>query len=70
MSAVIVNGWRTAIVTASRGRWCRLGRSHPVSRRTGTAELPSQAPAPGIEANGGLLQDQRGEKLRFWIPTA
>jgi predicted acetyltransferase len=22
-----------------------------------------------IEANGGLLQDQRAEKLRFWVPT-
>lgn len=22
-----------------------------------------------IEANGGLLQDQRGGKLRFWLPT-
>jgi predicted acetyltransferase len=23
-----------------------------------------------IESNGGLLQDQRGGKLRFWLPTA
>ena len=23
-----------------------------------------------IEANGGLLQDQRGGKLRFWVPTS
>jgi predicted acetyltransferase len=22
-----------------------------------------------IEANGGLFQDQRAEKLRFWVPT-
>lgn len=22
-----------------------------------------------INANGGLLQDQRGNKLRFWVPT-
>ncbi len=22
-----------------------------------------------IDANGGLLQDQRGHKLRFWVPT-
>jgi predicted acetyltransferase len=22
-----------------------------------------------IEANGGILEDQRGERLRFWIPT-
>jgi predicted acetyltransferase len=22
-----------------------------------------------IEANGGVLEDQRGEKLRFWVPT-
>ena len=23
-----------------------------------------------IEHNGGVLEDQRGEKLRFWVPTA
>lgn len=23
-----------------------------------------------IESNGGLLQDQRDDKLRFWVPTA
>jgi predicted acetyltransferase len=23
-----------------------------------------------IERNGGLLQDRRGSKLRFWVPTA
>jgi predicted acetyltransferase len=23
-----------------------------------------------IEANGGVLEDQRGEKLRYWVPTA
>ncbi|GAA3208105.1 GNAT family N-acetyltransferase [Dactylosporangium siamense] len=23
-----------------------------------------------IEANGGILEDQRGAKLRFWLPTA
>ena len=22
-----------------------------------------------IEANGGVLEDQRGPKLRFWVPT-
>jgi predicted acetyltransferase len=23
-----------------------------------------------IESNGGVLEDQRGDKLRFWVPTA
>ncbi|GAA2309855.1 GNAT family N-acetyltransferase [Glycomyces scopariae] len=23
-----------------------------------------------IEANGGVLEDRRGDKLRFWVPTA
>lgn len=23
-----------------------------------------------IEANGGIFEDQRGGKLRFWVPTA
>jgi predicted acetyltransferase len=22
-----------------------------------------------IEANGGVLEDRRGEKLRYWVPT-
>nr|MBA2445130.1 GNAT family N-acetyltransferase [Nocardioidaceae bacterium] len=22
-----------------------------------------------IEANGGVFEDQRGEKLRYWLPT-
>jgi len=23
-----------------------------------------------IEGNGGMLEDQRGVKLRFWVPTS
>lgn len=23
-----------------------------------------------IEANGGIFEDQRGGKFRFWVPTA
>jgi len=23
-----------------------------------------------IEANGGVFEDRRGDKLRFWVPTA
>lgn len=35
-----------------------------------TCDADNVASRKVIEANGGLLQDQRGIKLRYWIPTA
>ncbi len=34
-----------------------------------TCEAGNPASRRVIEANGGVLEDQRGEKLRFWVPT-
>ncbi len=35
-----------------------------------TCDVDNVASRKVIEANGGLLQDRRGNKLRFWVPTA
>jgi predicted acetyltransferase len=35
-----------------------------------TCDLDNLGSRRVIEANGGLLQDQRAEKLRFWVPTS
>jgi len=34
-----------------------------------TCDTDNVASRRVIEANGGVLEDQRGEKLRFWVPT-
>ncbi|SNR75039.1 Predicted acetyltransferase [Actinoplanes regularis] len=48
----------------------------PVARGLGiasalvTCDLTNAASRKVIEANGGVFADQRGEKLRFWVPTS
>jgi predicted acetyltransferase len=48
----------------------------PVARGLGiesalvTCDEDNVASRKVIEANGGVFEDQRGDKLRFWIPTA
>ena len=34
-----------------------------------TCDETNDASRKVIEANGGILEDLRGDKLRFWIPT-
>jgi predicted acetyltransferase len=47
----------------------------PVARGLGiesalvTCDLDNVASRTVIERNGGIFEDQRGEKLRFWVPT-
>jgi predicted acetyltransferase len=47
----------------------------PVARRLGiasalvTCDVTNVASRKVIEANGGVLDDRRGDKLRFWVPT-
>jgi predicted acetyltransferase len=53
-----------------------LREALPVARRLGigkalvTCDSDNVASRRVIEANGGVLEDQRGDKLRFWVPTA
>ncbi len=35
-----------------------------------TCDVDNVASRRVIEVNGGVLEDQRGAKLRFWVPTA
>jgi predicted acetyltransferase len=48
----------------------------PMARRLGitsalvTCDLDNVASRKVIESNGGVLEDQRGDKLRFWVPTS
>jgi predicted acetyltransferase len=34
-----------------------------------TCDVTNVASRRVIEANGGVFEDQRGERLRFWVPT-
>jgi predicted acetyltransferase len=48
----------------------------PIARSLGlesalvTCDVDNIASRKVIERNGGVLQDQRGDKLRFWVPTS
>lgn len=48
----------------------------PVAHRLGiesalvTCDVDNIASRKVMEHNGGVLEDQRGDKLRFWVPTA
>jgi predicted acetyltransferase len=52
-----------------------LAAALPVTRLLGidpallTCDATNVASRKVIEAAGGVLEDQRGEKLRFWVPT-
>lgn len=47
----------------------------PIARGLGinsallTCDVDNQGSRQVIERNGGVLEDQRGTKLRFWVPT-
>jgi predicted acetyltransferase len=53
-----------------------LAAALPVSRALGidpallTCDEDNIASRKVIEANGGVLEDKRGGKLRFWVPTS
>jgi predicted acetyltransferase len=53
-----------------------LAAALPVAARLGidpalvTCDDTNIASRKVIEANGGILEDQRGVKLRYWVPTA
>jgi predicted acetyltransferase len=53
-----------------------LAAALPVAAQLGiecallTCDVDNVASRRTIEENGGLFQDRRGEKLRFWVPTS
>jgi predicted acetyltransferase len=52
-----------------------LREALPIARSLGiesalvTCDVDNVASLKVIEHNGGVLEDQRGDKLRFWVPT-
>ena len=40
-----------------------------IDRALVTCDVDNVASRGVIEANGGVLEDRRGEKLRYWVPT-
>jgi predicted acetyltransferase len=53
-----------------------LAAALPVARGLGidrvlvTCDDDNIASRKVIEASGGVLEDQRGDKLRYWVPTS
>lgn len=47
-----------------------LARGLGVDSALVTCDATNVASRKVIEANGGVLEDRRGVKLRFWVPTA
>jgi predicted acetyltransferase len=58
-------GHATAMLTAA----LPLARGLGIDRALVTCEVDNTASRAVIERNGGVLEDQRGSKLRFWLPT-
>ena len=45
-------------------------RAHGIDRALMTCDHDNLGSRKVIEANGGRLEDRRGVKLRFWVPTS
>ena len=68
-----------AVRPSARRRGCAtamLRAALPVARTLGiesalvTCAVENVASRTVIERNGGVLEDRRGDRLRFWVPTA
>jgi predicted acetyltransferase len=59
-------GYATAMLAAARPVAARLG----IDPVLVTCDLDNTGSRKVIEANGGVLEDQRSGKLRFWVPTS
>ena len=46
-----------------------VARAHGVDRVLVTCDDDNAGSAAVIEANGGVLEDVRGDKKRYWVPT-
>lgn len=59
-------GHATAMLAAALPRMAALG----VDKALITCDFDNIGSRKVIERNGGVLEDRRGRKLRFWVPTA
>jgi predicted acetyltransferase len=60
------HGHATAMLRAVLPRAHELG----IDRALVTCDHDNVGSRKTIEANGGVLEDRRGVKLRYWVPTA
>lgn len=58
-------GHATRMLAAVLPEAARLG----IDRALLTCDADNVASRRVIESNGGVLEDRRGEKLRYWVPT-
>jgi predicted acetyltransferase len=58
-------GHATAMLAAA----LPIARSLGIERALLTCDADNVASRLVIERNGGVFEDQRGEKLRYWVPT-
>ena len=59
-------GHATAMLAAALPRAAKLG----IDRVLVTCDEDNTGSRKVIEANGGVFEDERGGKLRYWIPTS
>nr|WP_255671798.1 GNAT family N-acetyltransferase [Glycomyces amatae] len=59
-------GHATAMLAAALPRAAALG----IEKALVTCDTDNTASRKVIEHNGGVLEDRRGRKLRYWVPTA
>jgi predicted acetyltransferase len=59
-------GHATAMLAAA----LPVAASYGIEKALITCDADNTASRKVIEANGGVLEDRRGDKLRFWVPTA
>jgi len=59
-------GHATAMLAAALPRAAAFG----IGKALVTCDADNTGSRKVIERNGGVLEDRRGDKLRFWLPTA
>ena len=47
-----------------------VARSLGIDRALHTCDEANLVSRKVIEANGGVLEDKNGDKVRYWVPTA
>ena len=67
--AVRPSARRRGHATAALGLMRGVAAEHGIDPVLVTCDVDNVGSRRVIEANGGVLEDVRGEKLRFWVPT-
>ncbi len=67
--AVRPSARRRGVATAALALMREVAAEHGIESALVTCDLDNVGSRRVIEANGGVLEDVRGAKLRFWVPT-